>query len=127
MLDRRVPRMARDGKDDKSMKKIINVVSVCAVVLSAGITTLATPVSKVPVARHRQVDQQRRIGQGVRSGELTPKETIKLEREQKDIRQDIRSAKSDGVVTSAERQEIRADQNQASKDIYRLKHNNRHR
>ena len=34
-------------------------------------------------------------------------------------------AKVDGKVTPAERAKIRQDQNKASRDIYRLKHNKR--
>lgn len=80
-----------------------------------------------PRVHHRRVEQQKRIHQGVRSGELTRGETRKLEAEQKDIRQDVRAAKADGVVTRAERREITRDQNQASRDIYRKKHNRRER
>jgi hypothetical protein len=34
-------------------------------------------------------------------------------------------AKADGKVTPAERAKLRRDQNKASRDIYRLKHNKR--
>jgi hypothetical protein len=72
-------------------------------------------------------NQSARIAQGIKSGELTKKEACTLIRQQKEIRKDVKEAKADGVVTLSERKEIRQDQNQASKSIYRKKHNNRDR
>jgi hypothetical protein len=83
------------------------------------------PKPKTPVINQRQVNQHARIRQGVKSGELTKGEAAKLRSEQRDIRRDKKMAKTDGKVTPAERQEIRKDQNKASRDIYRLKHNER--
>lgn len=75
-----------------------------------------------PGVNARQHHQQQRIGQGVRSGELTRGETRRLEREQRHIRQEERQYKSDGVLTRAERADLRHDQNVASRHIYREKH-----
>jgi uncharacterized membrane protein YebE (DUF533 family) len=72
-------------------------------------------------------NQHRRIAQGVRSGELTRAETRNLVRDQREIRRDVRAAKSDGVVTPGERREIRQDRRQASREICRKKHNRRDR
>ena len=74
-----------------------------------------------------QATQPARIKQGVRSGELTRHETRKLVKQQKNIRQDVREAKSDGVVTADEKQEIKQEKRQAKRNIYRKKHNNRDR
>ena len=71
----------------------------------------------------RQIRQQARIRQGVRSGALTPAETRRLEAEQRKIAREKRAAKADGMLTTAERAKIRHDQNKASRDIYRKKHN----
>ena len=71
--------------------------------------------------------QHHRIKQGVRSGELTKAEAVNLRAKEKDIHQDIKTAKSDGIVTKDERKEIRKDENQSSRAIYRKKHNNRER
>jgi hypothetical protein len=46
-----------------------------------------------------------------------------LEAEQRKIAREKRAAKADGVITPAERAKIRHDQNKASRDIYRKKHN----
>ncbi|MEP6712252.1 MAG: hypothetical protein ABJA37_07550 [Ferruginibacter sp.] len=72
-------------------------------------------------------NEHHRIRQGVRSGELTRHETKTLVHQQKDIHQDKKEAKADGVVTGAEKREIKQDKRQASRSIYRKKHNNRDR
>lgn len=70
----------------------------------------------------RQQHQQQRIRQGVRSGELTRRETRNLAEGQRDIRQLERAYKSDGQLTRAERVDLHHEQNQASRDIYSQKH-----
>jgi len=73
-------------------------------------------------ARHERA----RIAQGNHNGELTNRERHKLNKEQKDIHQDIRQAKKDdGHIDRHERKDIRKDERNASRDIYRAKHNNR--
>jgi uncharacterized membrane protein YebE (DUF533 family) len=80
-----------------------------------------------PGVNRRQERQQQRIGQGIRSGELTGRETLRLERNAREIRQDERAAKSDGVVTARERAGLQHELNQESRLIYRAKHNERDR
>jgi Skp family chaperone for outer membrane proteins len=75
-----------------------------------------------PGVNTRQHQQRERVGQGVRSGELTRRETRKLAEEQRDIRQLERAYKSDGTLTAAERRDLQHEQNQASRDIYQQKH-----
>lgn len=70
----------------------------------------------------RQQNQHQRIQQGVRSGELTRRETGALAREQRDIRQLERAYKSDGELTRAERADLHREQNQASRHIYNQTH-----
>ena len=69
-----------------------------------------------------QRNEQARIRQGVRSGELTRTEAARLKAHEADIRQDKRATKADGVATRDERQNIRKDEHQASRAIYRQKH-----
>jgi len=92
--------------------------------LSASAQEQQQPV-RTPRVTHRQINQQSRIKQGVRSGELTKGETVRLEKEQGKIRGEKMQAKSDGKVTPQERQEIRHDQRKASRHIYRAKHNDK--
>ena len=92
----------------------------------AGAALAQWPARAAHVRRH-QTEQQRRIYQGVRSGELTRGEAGRLEREQRGIWLDGREARADGTFSRAERAEIRRDQRQASRHIYRAKHNGRDR
>ena len=75
----------------------------------------------------RSTVQHRRIAHGVRSGELTRHETRQLARQQRNIRQEKREARADGVVTPGERREIRQDTRRANRNIIRKKHNRRDR
>ncbi|MFN8002501.1 MAG: hypothetical protein U0X75_15945 [Acidobacteriota bacterium] len=110
------------------MKKIATFLSTAGLLTILAVGALAqTPADNTPRIRNRQIEQQRRIGQGVRSGELTRREARRLEHNQREINQEKREAKSDGVVTRDERQDIRRDQNRANRQIYRAKHNRRDR
>jgi len=82
-----------------------------------------TSPPKTPKIAKKQIHQQARIKQGVKSGELTKGETAGLEKEQGKIQAEKLQAKSDGKVTPQERKKIRRDQRKASRDIYRAKHN----
>jgi len=70
----------------------------------------------------RQHNQADRIKQGVRSGELTKGEAHGLVKEQRAIRQTERQYKADGVLTRDERRDLHQQQNQASRHIYKEKH-----
>ncbi len=94
----------------------------CLTVVLAGVS-----VAQTPGARNRQINQQKRIRQGVQSGELTRGEVRRLGREQNQIRKMKVRARSDGDVTNRERARIMREQNQASRHIYRAKNNRRDR
>src|SRR5688572_26970148 len=70
-----------------------------------------------PGVNASQQNQRQRIQQGVRSGELTRRETRGLAEQQRDIRQLERAYKSDGTLTGPERRDLRHEQNQASRTI----------
>jgi uncharacterized membrane protein YebE (DUF533 family) len=89
---------------------------------SQGIAQTATPKVK-----HKQEQQQKKIGQGIKNGELTPAEAEKLERQQRKIQHDKRMAKADGVVTPKERAKIHHEQKRAGKHIAKEKHDPQHR
>ncbi len=80
-----------------------------------------------PKVTKRQVNQSKRIGQGVNSGELTRGETKQLAHQQRRINRSKKAAKADGTVTKKERATIHARQNAASRNIKRKKHNKRDR
>ncbi len=96
-------------------------------VSAAAQTPTPTPGKRTPLATKRQGNQQKRIGRGVASGELKAGEVRKLEQEQQDVQQEKKEARADGTVTGAERKDIQKEQNQASRKIYRAKHNNKTR
>src|SRR5246500_833964 len=75
----------------------------------------------------RRENQQDRIAQGVKSGQLTAGETAKLENQQKGINQQgpADRAANGGKLTAGEKAQVNHEQNQASKNIYRKKHNAR--
>jgi hypothetical protein len=80
---------------------------------------------RTPVVDQKERNQQKRIEQGVKSGELTPAETRRLERQEGKIKADEMNAKSDGKVTPKERRKLNRELNRESKRIYRKKHNAR--
>ena len=86
------------------------------------ISSIGKAQTATPVVKERQVNQQERIGQGVKSGELTPGETQRLEGREAKIQHDKKAAKADGTVTAAERAKLHREQNRTSKAIYRQKH-----
>ncbi len=76
----------------------------------------------------RQTAQQQRIGQGVRSGSLTAGETARLEGKQAALNHEIRTdrARNGGTLTPQQRRQVNRQQNRASRQIYRAKHNAAH-
>lgn len=75
----------------------------------------------------RRENQQDRIAQGVKSGQLTAGETAKLENQQKGINQQVKADRTanGGKLTPGEKQQVNKEQNNASKNIYNKKHNAR--
>src|SRR5262249_1538511 len=73
----------------------------------------------------RNVNQQERIEQGVRSGELTKKELGNLERGQAHVDSKEARAAANGHISSTEQQGIQNAENHQSKKIHRDKHNQR--
>jgi hypothetical protein len=73
----------------------------------------------------RRENQQDRIAQGVKSGQLTAGETAKLENQQKGINQQVAADRkaNGGTLTASEKKQVNKEQNGASKNIYHKKHN----
>ena len=70
----------------------------------------------------RDANQQERIEQGLKSGELNTKEAGKLEREETKVEHDQAKALQDGKVTAAEHAKLATEQNKVSQDIHEQKH-----
>ena len=88
-------------------------------------TVFAQDNTATPRVDRREQRQQKRIEQGKKSGQLTPRETRHLERREAKIHRDEAKAKSDGKVTPAERRRLNREENRTSRAIYRKKHNRR--
>jgi hypothetical protein len=88
-------------------------------------TTTASPSTQTPTVGQRKENQQDRIAQGVKSGQLTPGETAHLETKEAAINGETRAdrAANGGKLTLAEKQQINGQQNQLSKQIHNDKHN----
>jgi hypothetical protein len=86
----------------------------------AGVIGVASVQAGEIVDRERR--QQERIAQGVQSGELTARETQRLEKEQARIENDRKQALADGKMTGKERARLHREQDRASHHIYRQKH-----
>jgi methionine-rich copper-binding protein CopC len=88
-------------------------------------TTTPTPGAHDYNIGQRKVDQQDRIAQGVKSGQLTAGETSRLEHQEAGINKEERGmrAQDHGHLTSQDRKTLHAQQNQESRRIYRDKHN----
>jgi len=98
--------------------------NIILVIIAVGLLSAVTSAQdKTPIIKKREIKQEKRIKEGVRTGELTKGEAKYLHQEQKEIRNSKRIAREDGKVTKGEREMIKSEQNKANKDIYRLKHN----
>src|ERR1700758_4068967 len=73
----------------------------------------------------RRENQQDRIAQGVKSGQLTAGETAKLEKQQQGINKQVATDRkaNGGKLNASEKKQINKEQNQASRNIYNKKHN----
>lgn len=75
----------------------------------------------------RAENQQDRIAQGVKSGQLTAGETAHLEGKEAAINHEVAAdrAANGGKLTAQEKKQVNRQQNRVSRQIYRDKHNGR--
>lgn len=102
----------------KTLKIKTKVVSLILVTLTATLTQTAMAKS----IDDKQDTQKDRIVQGVKSGELTAKETWRLGNQQKSIYKKEHRFKADGTFTRRERAIIHRDLLKSSGGIYKQKH-----
>ena len=76
-------------------------------------------------AGQRKANQQARIAQGVKSGQLTAHETANLEHREASVNKEERNMRAgdNGKLTAADRAALNNRQNKISNSIYRDKHN----
>jgi hypothetical protein len=94
---------------------------------AAALIAFCAAPSFAQTIHRRKVNQQDRIAQGVKSGQLTPGETARLEHQQKSINHEERNMRKadNGHLTAADRRQLNRRQNRASNKIYAKKHNDR--
>ena len=83
------------------------------------------PIQKPETINQRRENQQDRIAQGVKSGQLTAGETARLESRESAINHEVRADRqaNGGKLTPAERAKVNRQLNRTSRAIYRDKHN----
>jgi hypothetical protein len=122
------PRQSRAGITNTEEKPIMHARQILA---TAALCTLLTGAGFAQVTgrtiQQRKNHQQERIGQGVRSGQLTAREKGHLERREASVnRQEHAMRRADGGrLTAHDKAVLTRRQNRISRSIYKDKHNAR--
>ena len=97
-----------------------------AIIAAAVVAVFALPglalAQSTPRIDKRQEAQDKRIEQGVKSGELNKKEAARLEKGQQSVQKMEDKSLTDGKVTTKEKAHIEHAQDQQSKRIHHQKH-----
>ncbi len=102
-------------------KSIVTGLLTAAVILSS-LPAIAGPYG--PYSNRRELNEQHRIYQGLRSGRLSPGEFRHLEHQQRHIRLAEARMRADGHLNGYERARLNRMENRAGHNIYRDNHNN---
>jgi hypothetical protein len=105
------------------MKRITMIIM--AIALTVSIAGVAAAQTCPRQYERRAMRQELRIRQGVRAGQLTRRETVRLRQGQRHIRNMELRARADGQVGPRERVRLHRALDRQSGRIYRLKHNGR--
>lgn len=106
------------------MNLIFKALAPVALLGTLALTSAAQAAPTTHSINHRRNEQQTRITQGLRSGSLTPRETVRLERRESRIaRQEGQDRRTGGRFTTAERRHIQREESASSRAITRDKHN----
>ena len=105
------------------MKKLSLIIA-AVLFISSGLFAQSV---KTPKINKKQKNQLSRIEQGVKSGELTKRETKRLLKQEAKLQKQKKIAKSDGVVTKRERAKLNKEANKLSAKIYKQKHDKQKR
>lgn len=106
------------------MKKITTLIFAALFAVFCFATTDFAQTKSHPYSiNHREQRQQKRIRQGIKSRELTAKETYRLEKQQYKLRRtEAKYRRSGGRLTWRERYKLQRQLNRSSRTIYRQKH-----
>jgi gas vesicle protein len=101
------------------MKRVI--ISILTGALLTGTATMSFADEKI---KDRKQNQQKRIAQGVKSGQLTAHETARVEHNESKINKEVRQDRkaNGGNLTNEEKAKVNRQQNKVSKEIYNQKH-----
>ena len=101
------------------MRRII--IGILSGALLAGTAKMSFADEKI---KDRKQNQQKRIANGVKSGELTPHETARIENKESKINKEVRQDRkaNGGNLTNKEKAKVNRQQNKVSKEIYKEKH-----
>lgn len=108
--------------DTNSKESIMNLIRTATAVALGAIFSTAALAQGGPGFEQRDQHNQQRIEQGVRSGQITHREAVRLQRAQARIDRMEKLALNDGRVTRGERARIESAQNELSRAIRHEKH-----
>ena len=108
-----------------ALLSVLTLSSAAMVAQAPAPTPTPTPGRNDYNVNQRKADQQGRIAQGVKSGQLTAGETSRLEHQEAGVNREERGmrAQDNGHLTKQDRRTLHSQQNQESRRIYRDKHN----
>lgn len=92
--------------------------------LALALSLLAAAPAETGTVHNRQDRQQARIGQGICDGQLTARDTTRLETREASLNREVGAVRADngGNLTPAERALVEHQQNRLSRSISRQKH-----
>ena len=93
-----------------------------AAAIALGVVFSTAVVAQGGGFERRDVVNNERIEQGIRTGQFTPREAARLRQRQARIERLEARARRDGVITERERVRIEVAQNDLSRAIFREKH-----
>jgi hypothetical protein len=102
-------------------RMILTMVAAGLIVGSTAIGFADEPEGRI---QQRKENQQERIGNGVKNGTLSPKETVNLEKKEGRLNREIHHdrVQNGGNLTNKEKAQVNRQQNRLSRQIYRDKH-----
>ena len=106
--------------------KLTGVLLIAGLALSTFASAQNAPAA-LPTPKVVHKWDKKRVREGIKSGELTKRETKDIREDNRNLKQDVRTAKSDGKVTLGEKKSIAKDEAKLSGNIYAKKHNKRTR
>ena len=101
----------------------MKTVGICLTVLAGSVLATAAFAQAVPADQQRDVNQQERIEQGLKDGQLSSKEAGQLERGQQHVDHMEAHDLKNGSISPSEQARLNAAQNRQSQAIYNDKHN----